>query len=66
MFATPFICRFAEPIPDLPLHFLRYDVERQVAQAFVDGEWFDTPDAPGAPGVSTRFTKVVNETNDDE
>lgn len=62
----PFLLRFAEPLPETTPQKLRYDVARQVAQVLVNGSWVDTPDALDSAMHSTRVTKVVAETTDDQ
>lgn len=64
--AFPFICLFAQKLPELPNQWLRYDAGRQISQVFVDGAWVDTCDAPGAISASSRVTKLDRETTDDE
>lgn len=61
----PFICRFAEPLPDFECRPLRYDPKRQIAQVFIQGRWLDSADAPSLDKRSSRFTRVERETSDD-
>ena len=62
----PFMFRFAQPLPPVPRHVLRYDRTRQMSQVLVDGRWIDSPDASDEPTASTRITRVSGETTDDE
>lgn len=64
--SLPFILRFAKRIDESPNRPLRYDESRQIAQVKIDGRWIDTPDAGDAVDASTRMTKVVTETTDDQ
>lgn len=62
---VPFLFRFAQPLPDVPNHVLRYDTMRQVSQVLIHGFWIDSPDAPGEPPGLTRQTRIQAETTDD-
>lgn len=62
----PFVFRFAQPLPSVPRHVLRYDRTRQISQVLVNGRWIDSPDASEEPTASTRHTRVQAETTDDE
>lgn len=62
---TPFLLLFMEPIPETPRYSLRYDVQRQISQAFIDGKWVDSIDFPSLLKSPTRVTKVSRETTDD-
>lgn len=64
--AFPFVYHFAQRLPEMPHHRLRYDTARQVSQVLVDGRWVDSPNASVALTSSTRFTRVPGETTDDE
>jgi hypothetical protein len=63
---VPFLFRFAQPIPEVPLHPLRYDAARQISQTLIGGRWTDTPDASLELIGATRLTEVKRETTDDE
>jgi hypothetical protein len=45
---------------------LRYDEERQLSQILVGGVWLDAATARGPAGHDSRFTRVLQETTDDE
>jgi len=61
----PFLFHFKESIPESVHHSLRYDAQRQVSQALVQGRWIDSVDALSPlPGL-TRETRVPRETTDD-
>lgn len=62
----PFIARFAQPIVHPPHHPLRYDRDRQIAQALVNGEWVDAVTVTSMIEAGTRVTKIVAETTDDQ
>lgn len=62
---TPFLLRFAEPLPDTAFDRLRYDEYRQISQVEVNGVWVDTPNALDGVQSTTRMTKVQAETTDD-
>jgi len=62
---SPFITRFAEPIPETPEQLFRYDPARQVGQTFHDGQWHDSLDCDLPQGGATRLTEVKHETTDD-
>lgn len=62
---APFLFQFAEAIPASAHYSLRYDAQRQISQAFVNGQWIDSVDAPSVLPVSTRETRVPRETTDD-
>ena len=62
----PFLVRFAQPLPVAPANRSRYDHDRQLSRAFVGGVWIDAFDAPANQPPATRFTKVAQETTDDE
>lgn len=61
---VPFLLRYAERLSESPSQTLRYDSQRQVSQALVDGSWVDAPDALGTP-PSTTFTRVRQESADE-
>ena len=63
---VPFIVRFADPLPDVPVHTFRYDPQRQVSQVFVNGHWLESPEAYLETQSDTRYTKVGGETTDDQ
>ena len=63
---TPFLVRFAQRLPDVPQHPLRYDSARQVSQILVNGAWVDAADAAEQELCSTRVTKMAPETTDDQ
>jgi len=63
---VPFLFRFAQPMPEVPLRPLRYDGVRQISQMLIDGRWVDSPDASVELIRATRFTRVARETSDDE
>jgi hypothetical protein len=66
MDATPFLFRFARPLPEISCPPLRYDSRRQISQAFVDGRWIDAPDADVEIMRGTIHTATVHETTDDK
>ena len=63
---VPFIARFADPLPDVPLYTFRYDPERQVSQVLVNGRWLESPEAYLETQPGTRLTRVGGETTDDK
>jgi len=63
---TPYLFRFAQPIPGAPLPLLRYDVARQLSQVLIDGAWTDAADYNGDVARYTRMTRAKPETTDDE
>ncbi len=63
--AMPFLLRFAERVPRGRLRPSRYNVERQISQVLVEGQWVDAPDAPDESVGGTRVTDVRAETTDD-
>ncbi|MGD1102899.1 MAG: hypothetical protein ABSA59_12615 [Terriglobia bacterium] len=63
---VPFLFRFAQPMPEVPLHPLRYDNVRQISQMLIDGRWIDSHDVSVELIKATRFTRVERETSDDE
>ena len=40
---VPFLFQFAEPLPQAAHQTLRYDAQRQISQALVNGVWVDAP-----------------------
>ncbi|MBN9662265.1 MAG: hypothetical protein J0H49_28970 [Acidobacteria bacterium] len=62
---NPIILRFAQRIPAASPEVLRYDAERQIAEVLEGGQWVDRLTV-GGQGASTKFTKVKNETTDDD
>jgi len=63
----PFIMLFATPIARGGGHdTLRYDEERQLSQILVSGVWLDAAMAHGPAVRDSRFTRVRQETTDDE
>jgi hypothetical protein len=64
--ALPLLLRFARLLPDQPIHLLRYDAKRQIAETFVAGRWVDANEAREAEASATRITRVRAETTDDE
>jgi len=62
----PLLLRFAIPLGALPASLLRYDRERQIAEALVDDRWIDASDVRASDFGTTRITKVHAETTDDE
>jgi hypothetical protein len=61
----PFVFRFAETIPDQTPNPLRYDLQRQISQTLIAGEWVDTCEGPSELLAGTRITAVRRETTDD-
>jgi hypothetical protein len=64
-FITPFIARYAQPLPTTSPCPARYDSQRQISQVMVSGVWMDAPDAPASAFRNTICTKVRQETTDD-
>jgi hypothetical protein len=64
--SLPFLCRFAQSLPQEPPLVLQYDAQRQVAKVLIEGEWVDTPDATAHLWVGSRVTRMERETTDDE
>jgi hypothetical protein len=62
----PFIMRFATPIGHGGQQTIRYDVHRQLSQVLVGGAWLDAAKVRGPTGIDSRFTRVAQETTDDE
>jgi hypothetical protein len=65
MSGTPFLLRFAKPLPEMSYPALRYDAIRQISQAFVDGHWVDALDADVEIMRESTFTRVRPETHDE-
>lgn len=64
--ASPFLAQFAAPIPPLPPRRRRYDARHAMGQVCVDGAWIDRLDAHDDDPQPTSFTRVRDETTDDE
>lgn len=62
---TPFLLRFAKPIPEMSYPSLRYDPVRQISQVFLNGHWIDAVDADVEAVRESTFTRVRPETYDE-
>lgn len=65
MSTLPFLFRFATPLPEISYPALRYDLTRQISQAFINGEWIDAADAEVEVMRESRHTRVRPETYDE-
>lgn len=65
MSAIPFLLRFAQALPDIPLPSLRFDATRQILQVLIDGRWTDSPDADIDLMRGSTYTRVRPETYDE-
>jgi hypothetical protein len=59
---VPFLFRFAQKLPDMKPQQLRYDEGRQVSQVLEGDTWIDAC----VDYHPSRFTRVKQETTDDE
>lgn len=62
----PFITTFATPLEHAKPQALRYDLCRQLSEIRVGQAWVDAANAFISTEGGTRFTKVAQETSDDD
>lgn len=63
---APFLVQFAAPIPQRRPRLRRYDVQHALGQVCIRGAWIDRLDAGDDDPRPTRFTRVDDETTDDD